>query len=495
MSGVKLKDVSGVSINRLVLWLDNPRIGPHSKESEVAAVLIDIADVMPLARDIATLRSLNPMDRTGVVAISGPKPNGQRTFVVYEGNRRICALKILQDPLLAPKKFQKELQTLQKSMGEDLITAVNVVEFPDYESIEPWIERFHDTGPRSRLRWDAEARSRHFNDEKYRLAIWVLDDLAVRSLATVHQKKKKLSVFERFLANKRMRETLSLTEQGGVIRYGLPEDALVPMLQQFANDLLNGVKFHGLPINTRYNKPEIEKYAEFLASKYLQDDEKEDSDSPVPESDEGGDQPEEWQSGSDSAEENSDVSQAENEAGQSQEETPPEQNTSEGDANSLGTANSQQQATATNNTVGAKPPRIPPNLSGTNLIEAELRRIGSVKLDSLYYSLMKIQISNHVVLLSIGLWAFLETMTALMGRLENDNFESFLAQKKTLIAPDQGTKSWGATKDALSRVRKAGNTGKHHPVGGQFSKEALYSDWTILRPIIERALTSIPSHT
>ena len=58
--------------------------------------------VRKLAEDIAT-KGISPLDRLGVTA--HPKVND--SYVAVEGNRRLCALKLLADPEKAPTELMR----------------------------------------------------------------------------------------------------------------------------------------------------------------------------------------------------------------------------------------------------------------------------------------------------------------------------------------------------------------------------------------------------
>jgi hypothetical protein len=55
-------------------------------------------------------------------SLDDEKEEGEPTYVVWEGNRRICAIMLLNDPDLAPPKWRKRFQVL--SDQADLIEGI-----------------------------------------------------------------------------------------------------------------------------------------------------------------------------------------------------------------------------------------------------------------------------------------------------------------------------------------------------------------------------------
>src|ERR1700676_1573052 len=94
----------------IALHRDNPIINvePGDKESDIIRKLIKYEDVADLARKIAKT-GLLPGERIITV-----QENGQS--VVLEGNRRICACKLLLSPNLVPVEYRKTFPTILTSI-------------------------------------------------------------------------------------------------------------------------------------------------------------------------------------------------------------------------------------------------------------------------------------------------------------------------------------------------------------------------------------------
>ena len=98
--------MANVSIRGLYLDPKNPRHIPIENQKEIISYLIENEKVKELAKDIAEKGMTNPLDLVGIITENNKK-------LVIEGNRRVCALKLLDKPSLAPKKYQKYFTTLQ----------------------------------------------------------------------------------------------------------------------------------------------------------------------------------------------------------------------------------------------------------------------------------------------------------------------------------------------------------------------------------------------
>jgi len=93
-----------IPLDRIFLFQDNPRHKPCETQVQVIEWLCDNEEVSQLAHDIVQ-HGLSPLDRFGV--IRDHETDGEdATYIAVEGNRRLCALKLLTDPDLAPPKWK-----------------------------------------------------------------------------------------------------------------------------------------------------------------------------------------------------------------------------------------------------------------------------------------------------------------------------------------------------------------------------------------------------
>jgi hypothetical protein len=129
----------GKSVNSLILDDLNPRMPPESagkSQSELIEDLINDDDAISLARQIA-LHGFFP--NSDIIVM--PKANSPKKWVVLEGNRRVCAIKVLRRPELAPAPQQKRWRMLGADTDE--LAKINVWVVPDRESAEVYLALKH----------------------------------------------------------------------------------------------------------------------------------------------------------------------------------------------------------------------------------------------------------------------------------------------------------------------------------------------------------------
>jgi len=98
-----------VTVDRIFLDLSNPRHKPYKNEAEVIEYLCREEYVYQLARDIANI-GLNPLELFALIPLEKRAKGATASYTVAEGNRRMCAIKLLHDPDLAPAKQRKGFQ-------------------------------------------------------------------------------------------------------------------------------------------------------------------------------------------------------------------------------------------------------------------------------------------------------------------------------------------------------------------------------------------------
>ena len=105
--------VATISPLDIALDRDNPRIQVEAsdKESDIVRKLIQYEEVEELAGKIAR-SGLLPGERVIVVQEQGQ-------WVVLEGNRRICACKLLLSPHLVPPEYRKTFPDLDRIRDRD----------------------------------------------------------------------------------------------------------------------------------------------------------------------------------------------------------------------------------------------------------------------------------------------------------------------------------------------------------------------------------------
>ena len=147
-----------IDVERIFLYEENPRHEPIESQPEIIEHLCKDEQVYNLARDIAAAGP-NPLELLGVVTIPGS--SAKKSYQVWEGNRRVCALKLLNDPDLAPAHLRKDFARLGANYKP--IKRINSVVFDDHDDLRYWMGIIHGGTQAGvgRLDWDSPQKERH----------------------------------------------------------------------------------------------------------------------------------------------------------------------------------------------------------------------------------------------------------------------------------------------------------------------------------------------
>jgi len=254
-------------LNVLDIYLDleNPRHVEMKNQAEVIEYLVRSEKVKELAKDIAE-NSLSPLDNIAVMRDSGNK------YVVLEGNRRICALTLLNDPEKSPSgeyRYFKRLADKSKLFPKKIECHV----FDSREDSDLWIERRHE-GLQDGIgtkKWNAEQKTRHNErlnkSDRNSLSLAILDYSVEKGFISDSGKNGVLTTASRFLVNPFLRQTMGIvsksTDRDVVIN--VPIDQFNIVVKRFCDDLLDERSI----VNSRANKEILLSYAKTLISQSI----------------------------------------------------------------------------------------------------------------------------------------------------------------------------------------------------------------------------------
>jgi hypothetical protein len=135
------REVKWVSVERLDLDPLNPRL-PDGMEDAKQPELLDT-----LARDYDLMEIGQSLADNGFFSeeplVTVPQPRSRWTVV--EGNRRLAALKLLEDPDAAPKSYRARWQEISKARVKT-VAEVPILEYADRREITPYLGYRHITG-------------------------------------------------------------------------------------------------------------------------------------------------------------------------------------------------------------------------------------------------------------------------------------------------------------------------------------------------------------
>ncbi len=420
MQPVKLTPIP-IPLASIFLDTENPRHEIYDTEPQVIDYLCRIENIYPLAKDIAAV-GLNPIEMFALIPDDSSEGGAAQTYVVAEGNRRICALKLLDDPERAPPKLRKAFEELGASWtpAGDLSCVI----FPDREAVDLWLTRIHDgeQGGLGRRKWTADQSARHSGTNKNKLALAVLDYAQDSGIISAEARRGKLTTVQRYLVSPLVREALGIdaSNPNDVGRNRSKPDFDL-LLSKFLRDLSDDV------VNSRAKKDQIGAYARELSTT----------------------------------------------AGQSHSRFDPPESIA-------------LPAKGVKNAVKPKPTKHRPRryIEFEPEIMEALKGLGGSKLPNLYTSLCSVTLEAHTPLISIGAWAFLESLSAKAGRNEGTPFPDFFSKQRLQGYGLPTGKSGRGIEDAIKRVATSGNVTKHDATAAQFNGEQLANDMETLTNLI-----------
>ena len=166
-------NIEDVDVERIFLYEENPRHEPLESQPEIIEHLCKDEQVHNLAKSIAA-EGTNPLEAVGLVEIPSTS-KGKKSYVVWEGNRRLCAIKLLNDPDLAPAHLRKDIATLAE--GHIAIDSIPAVVFDDHDKLRFWMGVIHggQQGGIGRKDWNADQKQRHTGSNRNKIALAILD--------------------------------------------------------------------------------------------------------------------------------------------------------------------------------------------------------------------------------------------------------------------------------------------------------------------------------
>ncbi len=245
-----------VDIGRIFLDFNNPRHEPYDDQTEVIEYLCEKENVYALAKDIAK-HNLNPLERFGLISLNKNEPHSKKSrYVMAEGNRRLCAIMLLNDPNLAPAKLRGDFEKLARDFKK--IDEVPATIFQDKITANFWIERIHN-GPQGgigRKDWNADQKDRHFGGKKYGLATRILNYAQDNGIISADERKGTISTVQRYVGNQKIQDAMGIdiSDSKNLFRSISKKDFDI-IIKKFVKDLLSN------HVSSRANSKVIEKYA------------------------------------------------------------------------------------------------------------------------------------------------------------------------------------------------------------------------------------------
>ena len=255
-------NIGSIPLQNVYLDNTNPRHDPIDNEPDIIAHLLGKEMVRKLAEDIAS-KGISPLDRLGVTA----HPTADDSYVAVEGNRRLCALKLLADPEKAPTEAMRKVFRGLKAKMSSPIKQVDVAVFDTRADARHWMRVRHEgelDGVGTR-RWESHQITQ-FNtgegssDNPNVLAREMMEYAQHRNLINAHDRAKiSQTTLTRFLSNPVFRHAIGITSNKE-LRTDVPQAEFDKALNKFLLD----ARTQGSPVHSRTSAGDRKAYAQKL---------------------------------------------------------------------------------------------------------------------------------------------------------------------------------------------------------------------------------------
>ncbi|RWN64390.1 MAG: hypothetical protein EOR99_26515 [Mesorhizobium sp.] len=420
-----------IEVDRIYLYEENPRHEPMDSQDEIIEYLCTDEQVFNLARSISEAGP-NPLQLVGLVQVPGSgKASTKKTYQVWEGNRRLCAIKLLNDPDLAPPHLRRDFSRLASTSAHLPIKKLNAVIFNDQDDLKFWMGVIHDgaQGGVGQLDWDAQQKARHFGTSRNRVALSVLDAAESLGFISKDERQGKLTTVQRFMNSSVVKEALGIDASNpDDLTYNRPLEDVKKQLSRFFDDLKEGQK-----VTSRMNRAQADAYGRRLAA-------------------------------------NSDITGERTEPIALKTITPA--------------------VVKSRRKTQPKKPRPATHLEYDKHLAKALEDHANSKLEALYYSICAVHI-EHALLLTIGVWAFVESLAALAGKHADTDFIAFYSNQRLGDLGMGNGKALNPLRDALTRLSRNGNATKHHRISANFDGPQLANDLATITPLLTKTAESL----
>ncbi|MBY6135058.1 hypothetical protein KUV61_04410 [Nocardioides marinus] len=470
-----------VYLNRLILHEDNPRFEGVLNEERAINALCSSEKILELAKDIAE-NGLSPLERFMVFQEDPEDPPEEANYVVAEGNRRLCALKLLKDPKRAPATMREAFQRASK--GFRAPRTISVVIEEDEGERRKWIERAHagTMEGKGRKAWNTTQKTRFFQNPRNLRGQALMDYAVARGFISKEETFGRLSHVVRLVGNPVMRAAIGLStgsDPTELFRNRPAEDFdkfLVWLLDEALNKRL-GSQVLKRDIEQKANSLEAElgcSHVRLPEPVSLSEDLKPDKAGFTSQA----------------------SSRSQEQAARGSISTTSMNSAVSGSSHqadvSGGDATSDPEVKTSESVNIPKKPKLPKTskvMPYSEEVADLLEQLGNYKLSSLLYSISSIPVKEHVPALYVTAWSFLDSFSVAMGRKSDGNISQFWQAKFLRQDPYNFSRDEAnAISHAVDQIRSLGNTTKHHPNAAGFDGQQLKNDWQLILPIIELAL-------
>jgi hypothetical protein len=242
-----MPEIISVKPANLLADPNNPRVPEEGLgQREVLLAIAKSADheIGVLARDIVQYQSLDPSALPIVI-----KAKEANRYTVLEGNRRLTAIRALENPAMFEGAFSKsvldEIRKMSLVYSSSPITQLNCCLMPDAKSAQHWIDLRHTGrnsgaglvpwGPHEKARFNARTKNKA---ETHTRLLDFLEEAG--HLKKDERQKVPVAAFARLVRTRSIREKVGFAaDKNGTLKFK-NEDSAVAGLLHIAHDLASG---------------------------------------------------------------------------------------------------------------------------------------------------------------------------------------------------------------------------------------------------------------
>lgn len=238
-----------IPLVRLRLNKENDRHGSLPSEPDCIRWMLENLgnEILNLARNIAE-RGLSPIE--GLLIL--PNPDAPGDYIVWEGNRRVTALKLIDDPNRCPDPtLRRKFAEISSKAKVPVPNGIECTIAPSVEEADRLIELRHQGAQEGvgTLKWDAQQKNRHLQrlgkTGRYAFSHQVIDAFTGKLDPHLHKKVTgsgfSISTFDRLLKNPDVRDFLGIRNEDGAPRRFLHEKETLKGLTKILRDIADGM--------------------------------------------------------------------------------------------------------------------------------------------------------------------------------------------------------------------------------------------------------------
>ena len=255
---LKFKSTGLIPVSEIMLDQNNYRLGPL--DSQIECVEIMFKEFGPKITKLAGHIAKNGLSPKPIVV----SKNDQGPWFVRDGNRRITALRILNNPAEAPDQYKRSFQEIRKNAIPGMVPQKIECLTADEATILEYRKLEH-MGPQDgigQVDWDARARENLQAEEngslRYPLAGQICDYLEQKGVPEAG--KVTISGMQRLFQDNSVSRKIGFIWDGQQFYFTAKEDEVFNILKEVIYDFTNEDRKKRKKVGDIYNPADREKY-------------------------------------------------------------------------------------------------------------------------------------------------------------------------------------------------------------------------------------------